>query len=570
MLGICLFIKICIGGLSIWSPDSLSSLQISNAIATFGDPFLLPRYGKLFRVDFADSCSFSLDFPMNAIAILYNFRGCYYSDLAISVQNSGGIGMISVKNNNNLNFIMVGKDYESSRLINILAISIKWSDGDLLAPYLSKDVWISYSYELDTKNKAEINYQMSSNYTKDKEIIKTFSDMDTKFQISLSDFSMSFCYLIFTSDLNYLDDCVDSGSNTYCLPGTSAVKGSQMIYNSAVILNYYNTLSGPSTIFFNFLNALYSTCEFDYSTACIQSVLTSINPNLSADLSLGSIATANPWQDLAPFYYINNNYYFWGGQIEKSYCLTLSSPPSNCEECSLGCSYSDLSSSNCKSACNTTSCSYDMLNCIGSDDCYNFMIGDGNCNEKCACDPDCGCDLSDICTNGCLYSDMQSDKCPLPCTGNCFSNCNSDFCSPECRFSDMASGNCPDACTSQCFSSCSSEYCSPGCTYSDLNAGICKNICTPECTNQCNNNFDTCSPGCKFSDMENGNCPFECTDICFKDCSTDFCSPGCLKSTITQDYCPSECDGKCCKNDNNHSGISLFVIVTPLVIGLFL
>lgn len=29
------------------------------------------------------------------------------------------------------------------------------------------------------------------------------------------------------------------------------------------------------------------------------------------------------------------------------------------------------------------------MNCLQSDNCYTFMLGDGNCNDFCSSDPDC-------------------------------------------------------------------------------------------------------------------------------------------------------------------------------------
>ena len=114
-------------------------------------------------------------------------------------------------------------------------------------------------------------------------------------------------------------------------------------------------------------------------------------------------------------YYINNNVFLWADDLEMIYCLSSSSPPSNCQTCSAGCSYQDLSNSNCLQACNLSQCGYSNLQCLIDGNSYYFM----NYNP-------------DICASGCLYSDMRNGLCPLACTGSCFSNCSSMFCSPEC------------------------------------------------------------------------------------------------------------------------------------------
>ena len=95
MLVISLLLQGCIASFQIWSPDEVTSLVVTPALANFGNGFLLPEFGKLFFLVYSGSCSFSIQMPENSFAILYNFP-CYYSDLALSVQNSGGIAMIIV------------------------------------------------------------------------------------------------------------------------------------------------------------------------------------------------------------------------------------------------------------------------------------------------------------------------------------------------------------------------------------------------------------------------------------------------------------------------------------------
>ena len=75
--------------------------------------------------------------------------------------------------------------------------------------------------------------------------------------------------------------------------------------------------------------------------------------------------------------------------IEIAYCLSQNSPSSNCPKCSEQCAYDDLRDIDCSIKCNSSSCGYDNLYCLESDNCYTFMLNDGNCNDLCSDDPDC-------------------------------------------------------------------------------------------------------------------------------------------------------------------------------------
>lgn len=531
-----LFINICLARLSIWSPDELISLSIANAIASFGDPFIFPRYGRLVPVYYSGKCSFSERFEENTFALLYGFDDCYFSDLAISTQNSGGIGMIDVASYENINYIMIPKDEASGKTIDILSITIQNSDGQRLSQYSDSTIWASYSLDVTSEITSETKFYMSSNYTLDKAFISAFKDISEKFPIDLSYFEIVFCYETPDAEgIDYINDCLASSSAEYCLPHTSTVKGSQKINNSAVIINYYNTLSGPAIDFLTFLTKLYSTCEFDYSSTCIQNVLTSISSNPTPDTSLDSLETIKDYLILAPFYMLNSNFYFWSNSIEKTYCLSLSTPPSNCEECSQGCTYFDLFDPTCKDSCNVESCSFDFLACMQTDGCYDFIIGDGNCNSACYCDSDCGCG-EDSCSIGCLYSDMEEGNCPKECIGECFDYCSSDFCSPGCSYQEIYFGDCPGACTSACSDECPISYCNSGCSYDDMDSGL---------------------------------CPAECTGQCFEYCSDIYCSPGCTFDSLTDNSCPDVCEEKCCLNENQSTNAFIYyMIIAPIVIGL--
>ncbi|OMJ71836.1 hypothetical protein SteCoe_29846 [Stentor coeruleus] len=77
------------------------------------------------------------------------------------------------------------------------------------------------------------------------------------------------------------------------------------------------------------------------------------------------------------------NFYIISNKNKSQYCKFY------VDECDSGCSYEDLLDLQCSKKCNTTLCGYDNLNCLRTNECFNFMLGDGYCNSMCPSDPDC-------------------------------------------------------------------------------------------------------------------------------------------------------------------------------------
>lgn len=77
------------------------------------------------------------------------------------------------------------------------------------------------------------------------------------------------------------------------------------------------------------------------------------------------------------------------------------------------------------------------------------------------------------CSQGCLYSSLKQNYCPLSCSSECFACCNQTlFCAPGCSYYDLNAGQCilcPSNCLKYCnldnlcTSSCSSSHCSKTC-----------------------------------------------------------------------------------------------------------
>lgn len=67
------------------------------------------------------------------------------------------------------------------------------------------------------------------------------------------------------------------------------------------------------------------------------------------------------------------------------YCLSLENYNDDCmNKYDSGFKYEYINSGICYDRCNSSSCGYSQLTCLEIvEDCYYFMILDGNCNEKC-------------------------------------------------------------------------------------------------------------------------------------------------------------------------------------------
>ena len=142
MLVIYIIFTITRARLQILSPIELSALDIPFAVSKFGDPYLYEHVGKLIPIQKALGCSIPSDIYLtNNYALLYGFDSCYFSSLALSVQNAGGIGMIFVNPLDDLNFLLSANDSTTVSQVNITCIAIRNSSGSLLKEYSSTNIW---------------------------------------------------------------------------------------------------------------------------------------------------------------------------------------------------------------------------------------------------------------------------------------------------------------------------------------------------------------------------------------------------------------------------------------------
>lgn len=377
-----LLIAVCNGAFTVLSPDNLTTKVFDYTIANFGDPGLYSQYSELKRIDFVDSCDISdLGRIDNSYAVLYGFNSCYFSDLALQIQGSGGLGMIYINRDDDLWFTLEAKDLVSMNKVKILLIAMSYSDGEILAPYFACTIWGTYIYPMDRKASAKLNFQMTGNYSKDKDFITQISNLVNKFKFDLQDFDMKFSNQAIVSGIDPYVDCIFNDLGNFCLPSSQFATGAQKVQNAAVVLNFFNSSASSKSEIFNFLLQLYSDCQSDYSLDCLSAVLLSFNasPNLSFELLVDS----NTYPENIPFLNINARPIWWNEYIEKSYCLSLIDPPSECIFCNAMCPFPDLYKEECVIGCNVTDCGYDSLKCLQADECYTFMMTNEGCNNTC-------------------------------------------------------------------------------------------------------------------------------------------------------------------------------------------
>lgn len=515
------------------SPNNLFNQKFNYSLANFGIPALYQIYGKIHIVT-QSNCQLS-SINSDDFVLINSISSCSYEDLAFSAQSQGA-KLIIFSLDSLVPFY--AKNKQKALEVKIVCIGVLKSTYDTISKYQEFTIWSTFRNELNTETKVLIILVLSGNYTLDYEYLKPIIEFNSMSDSENDKLSIQLSYLTPNSKLitNVNKDCFTTKrGDRLCMVSEAGVFGSQKFMNSRLICKYFWSYPNIET-FFNSLKSVYQNCEFDYSNECLKRYISFVDyPN--------QYPITNSY-NLAPYYTINNAYFFWPDYFIRGSLLSDSKVESDAGNCQQDCRNSLLLNNICDLSCNSTSCGYDNLACFYTDNCLNFFIGDGNCDGFCTSDIDC--QLTE-CAPGCYYSDMNIDICPSNCTGDCFKNCNQDlYCSPGCPYSSLKKGICPKECSEDCLQKCDSK-CAEGCTYSDLNKGICSIYCTDDCFGLCDSSL-YCSPGCLFSDLKNGNCSSNCSEECLKSCAQEECSPGCYYSDLKDGKCPSNCSQECLKS----------------------
>ena len=375
----------------IVSPDSLQQ-EINNYVyANFGNPGYYPLFGKLVPISFS-ACTFSVPLDSNSFGLVYfnTSLNCEITDLALSVQNSGGSGIVIALPDDNTFFYFTSSDTVKAAEINILVLGIGFSLGNTLRSFTDVEIWTTYTYPTGFTAQPVLTYYLTSNYTLDLTFFTALKELSDDVALLHSEFRLGFIDDIY-STVNPDFDCIETDlNNTYCVPHDDTATGAQKLSNSVVFLNYYNSLTGSTSV--NELVVLvlnvYTQCQYDYSSDCLDGILTILDIPANTSTSVLDGLSYNYRADKV-LYEIDGVFFYSLVDMESSYCLSSSDTKLNCPACSSSCLYSDLYSTTCVGGCNTSECGYQLMSCVMESDCFTFMLGDGNCNEECLDDPDC-------------------------------------------------------------------------------------------------------------------------------------------------------------------------------------
>ena len=490
-------INICLSQLTTRSPESLFNLNFTYSVANFGNPALYQIYGKIYKAT-PFNCQLEYIYSDDFV-LVESFSSCSYEDLALSAQNQGAkLIMFTLSSL----YPIYPKNKTIASEVYITCIGVLEETSETLSKNSYLTIWATFKYEINIDSKVYLKLILSGNYTLDYKyltpLLKFYSMGDSNNDYLSVELSYLSPYDELITDQDR--DCyLTTSYDKLCMVSEGGVTGAQKFMNSRLISKFFNTYNLVIIDFLNSLQNLYQNCEFDYSSGCFE-IYIPYKEGLENYLITNSYS-------LAPYYKLNEVYFFWPYEFIRGALLSDNSSWSDEENCVSYCSNSQLSNQYCDSSCNTSSCGYDNLLCLYTKNCLNFLIGDGNCDTNCLIEADCDYDQ---CSPGCYYSVMSSNLCPSACKGDCFDDCNQDlYCSAGCSFRNMIQNECSSDCSSDCYEKhCSKyRYCSPGCSYSDWRSGVLSEDCTSKCKKRYDNN---CHLKCDSY--------YKCTDTCDKDC----------------------------------------------------
>ena len=379
-------LKVCLGGLSIVSPDKLANSNVSISLAAFGNPSVFEIYGRLRFVNLTN-CNLNQQFMNTDLIIVFNIVHCFYSDIALSVQNSGAGAVIFADPDWYSDTLYLPKDLDSGNHINILVIGISDKQAYKYLEYENIQIWATYIIDLSGVSSPPIYYFLVNDNVIDKNFFNNLQQLNNMSPIPIDQLTLIIQYYPNTAS-NPLD-CIFS---QYCMNSSNNVSGQDLLKNSIGIVNYLNFLQQSSSDLSNFLTFvldIYTTCSLNYSNPCVASVFSTYNVQMNISSIILNVFGSSTVPPIYPYYQISNFVLYWINNLQTTYCWISLDSSSACPPCSPLCHYNTLRANNDCNNCNTSSCGYSNLECLKKDNCYSFMIGDGNCNANCIDDPDC-------------------------------------------------------------------------------------------------------------------------------------------------------------------------------------
>ena len=384
-------IEKCDSLFEIVSPDELKQEISHYAYANFGNPGYFSMFGKLVPIHLT-ACTFSAPLESSSFGLVYwnSTLNCPITDLALSVQSSGGSALVLVLPDDNTFFYFTPDNATKAAETTIVVLGISFSLGNTLLSFTEEEIWTTYYYPTSFTAEPVLTYYLTSNYTLDQTFFTALKTLSDNVAMLHSEFRLGFIDDIY-SKLNPDFDCLTTAlGDSYCVPHDGTITGAQKLSNSIIFMNYYNSLTGTTSVnkLVTLVLNVYAQCLNDYSNDCLSVILQTLDITANTSTSVLGVLSNNSRADYV-FYEIDGIFFYSLAEFEFSYCLSSSSPGLSCSACSSACPYSDLYSVSCIESCNISSCGYQFLTCMEEDNCYSFMLGDGNCNAQCLDDPDC-------------------------------------------------------------------------------------------------------------------------------------------------------------------------------------
>ncbi|OMJ81746.1 hypothetical protein SteCoe_17741 [Stentor coeruleus] len=404
---LCLQFHLAVSTLKVISPDELSHLDISYILSSYSNPNLQPTYGRLVFVDVLSNCKLSSTSSLGpeTIAVLYaeESYNCDISMLGYNAEQAGCFGSLIIYSSLNRNDVFsnlyatneIYRPLQSQKLITF-SLLIDENTGSVLKSYEKNQIWVTYKYsDIKISDYPFIKYYMTSDFNQDKAYIDKIYDIVSNYaeiwvqELSLYSLFEEY-YILYGNDVNYDEaDCYTALSTLkYCLPPSGNISGKLKLINTLLILNVYESLSySDILIFLDYLQTLYTTCVDTYNLACHEEILSA--KNLTIDYSENPFKKGYSSFDMLQSISVNEVYIYSPEYFEQLYIMSSRSL-ADFKKCYLTCDLVNVTDGICSEGCNNTECGFDNLDCLRTQGCFSFMIGDGNCNKECVDDPDCG------------------------------------------------------------------------------------------------------------------------------------------------------------------------------------
>lgn len=378
-----------LGKLIIHSPDVLQDLEIPYGYANFGNPALIPKYGKV-QYEHLSECAFEGNVKSNSVLVLEADKenSCHFSLMIMSAYKAKATFILILQPYDEI-YNMSSSYYTDEMYEDFTALLIK---KKIYTDYFSKfkNVWLSYEYDYKKSDSPNIELILSGNRNQEYYIVKDLLNVINNYHLDYDQFNIRIAY---SNSINFIvEDCIIYNLKSYCAYMVPTASGSLVLENLLASLTFFDSLPPniqPVRAFLEYLLYLYNKCDQDYTINCnYDSIIDNGGqPNYNENLILNAKFFSDPDSHLV----INGKYFPWSGTIELGYCSSFYEMPYNCPYCSSGCYFDVQSLESCVIGCNNTDCGYSNLNCLETEstDCYYFMLNDGNCNNECGLEEDC-------------------------------------------------------------------------------------------------------------------------------------------------------------------------------------